>query len=108
MPRSVYRWNTETKQLEDITDRPPDPDQSSRYISDAYLDNERTTDGIDISSRTKRNAYLRSTGLTMANDYSEGYRKERKDSDSRADRRALREDVGRVRHELQKQGRWKR
>lgn len=42
---------------------------------DRNYDGAQTTDGVDISTRTKHRAYMKATGLTLADDYKESWAK---------------------------------
>jgi hypothetical protein len=73
----------------------------------------KTTDGVDISSRTKLNAYLKATGLALADDFKKSGADARAERErfyqtgnkTLADKKARREQVGRSAYELSKRRR---
>ena len=49
---------------------------------DRHYDGLGTTDGVDISSRSKQRAYMKSTGLVDAGDFTNHFAKARKEQDA--------------------------
>ena len=75
-------------------------------VGDAHYDGLRTTDGVDVSSRRKHRDYMKATGLTLASDYTETWKRAEKDRREGAptERRERREALGRAIYEYEKKG----
>lgn len=79
-----------------------DPGIAAPLRSDAEVYGSVTpsTDGTDISSRTKHRAYMQRNGLALASDYTEAHAKAREERakalSGDSDTRARREDVARA------------
>lgn len=58
------------------------PEAKLHLQTDAGFDGLRATDGTDISSRTKWEAYMRERGLTHPNDYRETWAKAAKEREA--------------------------
>lgn len=106
MPRTRYRFNTQTQQLEEVGSDWTDAPRSTGDLGKFEYDNLRTTDGADISSRTKRNRYMKEKGLADPRDFSETWKKaeaeriaHREGQLSNPERRAV---IGRIAYELEK------
>lgn len=76
---------------------------------DRHYDGLRTTEGVDISTRTKHREYMRQTGLTTADDYKSEWKSA---AEVRADvfttggdHKSRRDDVGRAMYEVQERNR---
>lgn len=69
--RWVYTQNGRPlpEPIEVTQDYEPPADATVPLVTDRYLEGERTPDGVDISSRRKRDEYMRREGVTHANDY---------------------------------------
>lgn len=90
MSRTRYRYNPETKALEEVAgDYTGGHDETHAPFTDSYMDGVRTADGVDIGSRRKRRDYMRAAGVADASDYTGEWAK--------AARR--REDVAAGRHD---------
>lgn len=105
MARTRYRYNPETKALEEIGSDWSDVERRAPVITEELVyGNQRMPDGSDVSSRKKHREYLRATGMAMASDFTETTPKVRAENDSRArERREIRETVGRALHEVRTQ-----
>jgi len=79
------------------------PPRNVPVVGDRHYDGLRTTDGVDISTRTKHREYMRERGVTTADDYTGYWAKE---AERRAkvfteggdwkDHKDRREDIARV------------
>lgn len=69
-------------------------------ISDVSMDGMRATDGSDIGSRAKRDAYMKARGLAMAEDFSQTWadKPRRQAEEERRDLKQLTDTIGRVAH----------
>lgn len=71
--------------------------------------NLQATDGTDISSRTKRNAYMKATGVADVRDFTETTRKaaeaRQEWREGRSDTRETADMVGRAAYALRRKGR---
>jgi hypothetical protein len=78
----------------------PHVDERTPVLTDLYMDGLAATDGTDISSRRKRNEYMRRNRLADADDFKGEWAKKEKERDSfrrgEFDRSARREAVGRA------------
>jgi hypothetical protein len=101
----IYRPHPETGEMTaiEVSRDAPDADAQlgiRRSTGDGgkfQYDNLRSTDGVDISSRTKHREYLKATGLAMASDFKESgdqYRKAREAGFSN-ETKAYKEDLKR-------------
>lgn len=75
MTRKRYIWDDELKELVEITPDYQAPGKKGALNhmgglwGDRHYDGLRATDGADISSRKKHREYMRSKGLTTADDF---------------------------------------
>lgn len=71
MTRRRYRQDPVTLELIEMTDdREPDRRVGDSVLwGDRHYDGMTTTDGVDISSRSKHRAYMKATGYTTYDDY---------------------------------------
>jgi hypothetical protein len=92
-------------------DQEPEPEARGQIIGfGKHYVHVQTTDGVDISSRTKLNEYLKATGTCLADDFKETGAKARAERErfyqtgnkTQADKKARREQVGRSAYELSK------
>ena len=94
-----YRWDTQLKKLVPVKE---DMEYTARqgHRVDLYMAGMRTIDGVDISSKRKRQEYMKATGVADTSDFSPDYyekvRKERQAEEAR-DRR---EDIGRAAYQV--------
>jgi hypothetical protein len=108
MSRARYRWNPETKALEELGAEWSDAETRAPVATEGlvYGTLGRATDGTPIDSRTKHREYQKRTGTTMASDYSETWAKARAEREAfysgNTDSRELRETVGRTLHTLKR------
>lgn len=105
MTRRRYRQDPVTFELVEVTeDREPD-----RHVGDAALwgdrgyDGMRTTDGVDISSRSKHRSYMQAHGLTTADDFKGEFarRQVERDDYHRSGGSVSRDDIRRAMYEMQ-------
>ena len=75
MTRRRYRWNDETQALEEVSPDYDPHDPVSGPVTDLYMDGVRSTDGVDIGSRKKRQAYMKANGLADTSDYTQTWEK---------------------------------
>lgn len=77
MTRRRYRQDPVTLELIEITtQREPDRRAGDAVMwGDRHYEGLRTTDGVDISSRSKHRDYMRATGLTTFDDYKGEFRR---------------------------------
>lgn len=109
-PDSAFRWsNWATCPCGAV--RYEQKSARGEIISYSHLDGLRATDGTDISTRAKRDEYMRQNGLAHLEDYREALPKAREArerffrGEDPAIRRELRETVGRAAYQLQTQRR---
>lgn len=106
MSRKRYRYNPETKAMEEMGAAWTDAPRSTGDLGKFEYDNLRATDGTDISSRTKMRDYLKATGLAVLSDYRETLPKAQARREAAftgaADKRERREAVGRALYSLRK------
>jgi hypothetical protein len=79
MTRRRYIQDRITHELIEITDAPradTAPDAGALWGDRSY-DGLRATDGSDIGSRTKHREYMKRTGLTTVDDFSQSWAKAR-------------------------------
>jgi hypothetical protein len=92
----------------DVSDDAPTPTGGVHLWTDAQFDGLKATDGTDISSRTKYNAYMKATGVTRIEDFTGDWERARKARDeyftTGKGGAVTREDVGRAIHELEQRG----
>jgi hypothetical protein len=70
MTRRRYRWNEETRELEELgADYEPAPRRAQTPTEQLVYGGLQATDGADISSRKKHREYMRRNGLTTADDF---------------------------------------
>lgn len=113
--RYVYRKNPETGEVEsfevgqDWTDAPRSTGDLGKFEYDNCVS---PMDGkTPITSYSKLKRHLKETGMTLASDYTEHWKKARSERDKAYtpgagyDRSSIREAVGRAAYELQKKGR---
>lgn len=55
---------------------------ANALAGDRHYDGLRSTDGADISTRSKHREYMKSKGITMASDYKETWKKEAEKRDA--------------------------
>lgn len=97
MTRRRYRQDPETLKLVEVTDDDYMPSKrgDSALWNDRHYENLSTTDGVDISSRSKHRSYMRQHGLCTHDDFKgefakqerarEAYRKGERPSITKAD-----------------------
>jgi hypothetical protein len=110
MSRRKYRWDDETQTLIEV---PLDYRSVTRNIAapvtDLYMDGTRTSDGIDISSRTKRREYMRVAGVADMSDFTDTWAKAEKQRETfytgQHDKKARREAVERAAYQLERKRR---
>jgi len=103
--RYVYRQDAEGNvHAVEVTADYQATEERTPVYTDLYMDGLRATDGTDISSRSKRRAYMKANGLADADDYKETWAKAEKQREAfyrgDFDTKARREDVARAYHEL--------
>lgn len=71
MGKRTYRQDTVTLELIEITGDSYEPSRKGDEVlwNDRHYENLTTTDGVDISSRAKQRAYMKSHGLTTFDDF---------------------------------------
>ena len=89
-------------------DYEPPHDARAPLFTDRYLEGERAPDGTDISTRRRRDEYMKREGLAMASDYRNHLReaKERRAEFFRGNTgqtKQITETVGRLAHQLKTQ-----
>lgn len=109
-----YVWDSEAKAMIPYEERRLEL-AAHRVVTDRYMEGSRTVDGIDISSRQKRNAYKKAMGVEDTSDFKETSAKARKSIEamftSGGDWRVhkeRREDVGRAAYEVMSRKRVRR
>lgn len=108
MPRRRYVYDEKLRQLVEIdSDWRPTP--RTELMTGNCYDDARTVEGVDISSRRKRNEYMKQNNLADFDDFKgtwERSRKEREAFFKNAPDKKRREDVGRAIYQLeQRRGR---
>lgn len=101
MARTRYRYNPETKQLEEVGAEWTGAERRAPVATEELVyGGLQATDGADISSRRKHREYLQANGLAMAGDFREcGPRLEQQRIQrltGQADSRERREVIGRA------------
>lgn len=91
-----YRWDDDVGRLVPYDDYGPAP--RVHLLTDAPFDGLRATDGADISTRTKYEAYMRANKLTHMSDWRETWEKaaERRAAGAAADAPRRRAAIERV------------
>lgn len=71
-----------------------------QLITDVAMDGQRATDGTDIGSRRKRDAYMAARGLSMASDFQQHWADvpKRRAEEDRRELKQLTQDIGRLAH----------
>lgn len=105
MPRTRYRFNEQTKQMEEVGSDWTDTERRAPVVTEELVyGGQRMPDGADVSSRKKHREYLKATGLAMASDFRETIPRVQAQKESRtAERREIRETVGRALYEARTQ-----
>ncbi len=86
-----YRYDLASKGLVEISADWTDAEKRAPVPTEGVVySNLRTTDGVDVSSRTKHRDYMKSNGLALVGDYAEAGPKARA---AREDRTAQRKDI---------------
>lgn len=101
MTRRRYVQDPVTLKLHEVTeDYVPDARRGDAALwSDRHYENLGTTDGVDISSRTKHREYLKRTGYTTFDDFKGEFarRQEQRDAYHRGERGTVsRRDIERA------------
>lgn len=108
MSRQRFVWDEKLHQLVEI-DSGWSPTARTELMTGSCYDDARTADGVDISSRRKRNEYMRLNNLADFDDFKGTWEKQRKARESfyRGERDPVRRDaIGRAVHQLeQRRGR---
>lgn len=105
--RYVYRRNPETGQVEpvEVGEEYAPADVRAPVYSDLYMDGVRATDGTDISSRQKRNEWMKRNNFVDVSDCQGMWAKAAKEreaiSQGKHDKAARREAIGRAIHQLE-------
>jgi hypothetical protein len=104
-----HRWLYKADgRVVDVSDDAPAPSGGVHLWTDAQFDGLKATDGTDISSRTKYNAYMKATGVTRMEDFSADWARAQKVRDEYRTTgkggAVTREDVGRAIHQLEQRG----
>jgi len=111
MTRRRFIWDRELDTLVEVTpdyEQPGRDDARNHLTSDAIYDGLRTTDGHDISTRTKHREYMRQNGLTTADDFTDTWKhaRQRRDDYYTGKRGTVtKDDIGRAIHQLETKGR---
>lgn len=84
MTRRRWVQDPETLELIEITeDRSPNRRAGDAALwSDRHYDGLTTTDGVDISSRTKHREYMKQHGLATYDDFTQTFDRARKERDA--------------------------
>lgn len=75
---------------------PPARALDAPVMSGRFYENTKTTDGVDIGSRSKHQAYMRERGLAPASDYSPSWYEKRRASDKREQQKRRRSTIERI------------
>lgn len=99
MTRRRYRYNEETKELEEISLDAPIVPRVELSIGSHY-DGLRATDGTPIDTRQRHREYMRRNGLAVADDYKQTLSEapSKRAAEARA---GLRDSIGRTIHHLE-------
>lgn len=105
MARTRYVWDAEAKALVEVGADWTDAERRAQTVTEELVyGGARMTDGADVSSRKKHREYLKARGLAMASDFTETTaRVQREKLERAAERREIRETVGRALYELNTQ-----
>ena len=104
--RWVYRPNPETEQVEavEVSEDYAPADVRAPVFTDRYMEGVQATDGTDISSRSRRNEWMKRNNLVDVDDCKGLWAKAAKErqaiAEGRHDTAARREAVGRAVYEL--------
>lgn len=104
--RYVYRHNPETGQVESFeVGGDYEVPQRLPVFTDRHMEGIRATDGTDISSRQKRNEWMKRNNFVDVSDCQGMWAKAAKEreaiSQGKHDRAARREAIGRAIHQLE-------
>lgn len=106
--RYVYRRNPDTGQVEsvEVGEDYVQPDSERVPVTtDRYMEGIRATDGTDISSRQKRNEWMKRNNFVDVSDCQGMWAKAAKEreaiSQGKHDKAARREAIGRAIHQLE-------
>jgi hypothetical protein len=83
MTRRRYVQDPETLQLIEVTEdyyRPSNKGDAALW-NDRHYEGLGTTDGVDISSRTKHREYMKRHGLVTFDDYQQSFKREQQRRD---------------------------
>lgn len=101
--RGRWIWDEEAKQMVQVDAGWTDAEARAPVATEGVVySNLRATDGTDVSSRAKREQYMKQKGLVATGDFTEHWRKAdkaRAAGESAADARERREIIGRALHE---------
>jgi O-methyltransferase involved in polyketide biosynthesis len=107
-----YRWNTETKALEEVPAGWTGADPRAQVATEELVyGGTLATDGTRIDTRKRHRDYLKSNGLAMASDFSGQWESQAKEREAfRTGRQrdpGLRAQLGRAMHDAESQRRKK-
>lgn len=100
--------------VDDLGNWDGDKDERVPVLTDRYMEGVRSTDGVDIGSRSKRRDYMQANGLVDSSDLKGEFeraakeRYEKRTGTHEPTRRAIRDLVGRTAWELTEQARKRR
>jgi hypothetical protein len=105
--RGHWVWDPINKCLVDSADCVPLPEaKDAPILSGRFYENTAATDGTDIGSRRRHREYMKSRGLTTADDFKDTWKREearrQREAKGEWDHKARREDIGRALYESSK------
>lgn len=84
--RGRFVWSEQAQAMVEVGQDWTDAETRAGRSEEEVYGHLQTTDGVDISSRTKRREYMRATGVTDASDFSQDwYSRRRKDAEREKD-----------------------
>ena len=106
MSRRRYRWNNETQTLDEVSNDAPVTPRLELATGSFYESAGRATDGTDISTRKKYNAYCKAKGVVPVSDFTKTLEsaQAKRAAFLAGDQgnKARRDDVGRAIYQLEK------
>lgn len=101
------QWSRVSLPADEVAEQQEAEPRRLMVMTDLYMDGVAATDGTDIGSRRKRNAYKKANGLADFDDFTGSWEKAAKER--KADHvREIRDEIGRTAYELKERNRGRR
>lgn len=113
MSRRRYRWDEVTQSMVEVGAEWTDVERRAPVATEGlvYGNLGRSTDGVDISTRTRHREYMKASGTTVMSDFTESWAKAEQNratyyaGKSPEHRRELKEAAGRALYEARRKNR---